>query len=180
MPDIAWLNDEEARAWRAYIDLSMLLGDYLDRQLRRDADMSHTSYHLLGLLSAQPGHSLRLTDLAQQMRITRSRLSHALARLEELGWVRREDDPADRRGHVATLTDRGFEVLSAAAPGHVDAVRRAVFDRLSAAQVQQFAEIAETLVNGLIAQDEGPAATATAAAGAAATAYPAKLPWRRR
>jgi hypothetical protein len=53
MSNTAWLSDEEARAWRAYIDLSTLLGDYLDQQLRRDSDISHTTYHLLSLLAAQ-------------------------------------------------------------------------------------------------------------------------------
>jgi DNA-binding MarR family transcriptional regulator len=168
MSNTAWLNDEETRAWLAYIDLSTLLGDYLDRQLRRDAEMSHTTYHLLSLLAAQQDRSARMTDLAQHMKITVSRLSHAVAKLEEAGWVRRGENPADKRGRVAILTDRGFEALSAAAPGHVEAVRKVVFDHLSPEQVQQFAEIAGTLVRALVAQDED------------AAAQPADLPWRRR
>ena len=168
MSNTAWLSDEEARAWLAYIDLSTLLGDYLDQQLRRDADMSHTTYHLLGLLAAQQDHSARLTDLAQHMKMTVSRLSHAVAKLEEAGWVRRGQDPADKRGRVVILTDRGFGALSAAAPGHVDAVRRVVFDHLTPDQVRQFAEIAGTVVQALIAQDQDTAE------------YPADLPWRRR
>lgn len=168
MSNTAWLNDEEARAWLAYIDLSTLLGDYLDQQLRRDAGISHTTYHLLSLLAAQDDRSARMIDLAQHMKMTLSRLSHAVAKLEEAGWVGRGENPADKRGRVVILTDRGFEVLSAAAPGHVEAVRRAVFDHLTATQVEQFAEIAGTVVQGLIAQDQD------------AAAYPADLPWRRR
>ena len=168
MSNTAWLNDEEARAWLAYIDLSTLLGDYLDQQLRRDAGISHTTYHLLSLLAAQDDRSARMIDLARHMKMTLSRLSHAVAKLEDAGWVGRGENPADKRGRVVILTDRGFEVLSAAAPGHVDAVRRAVFDHLTPTQVEQFAEIAGTVVQGLITQDQE------------AATYPADLPWRRR
>ena len=168
MSNTAWLNDGEARAWLAYIDLSTLLGDYLDRQLRRDADMSHTTYHLLSLLSEQPDREARMIDLAQHMKMTLSRLSHAVAKLEEAGWVRRGHNPADKRGRTVILTDQGFEVLSTAAPGHVEAVRRVVFDQLTPTQIEQFAEIAGSIVQALIAQEQD------------AAAVPADLPWRRR
>jgi DNA-binding MarR family transcriptional regulator len=73
-------------------------------------------------------------------------VSHAVARLEERGWVRRTDCPTDRRGQVAQLTDEGFTALSAAAPGHVEQVRRVLFDTLSPDQLRQLAEISETIL----------------------------------
>jgi DNA-binding MarR family transcriptional regulator len=164
VPGGEWLSDEEMRAWLAYIDLSTLLDDYLDRQLKRDAGMSHASYNLLSRLSAAPGGSLRMTELAQQLKITRGRLSHTLATLEERGWVSRRSDPDDKRGQVAALTGAGAAALAAAAPGHADAVRRAVFDRLTPAQVRQFTEIAETVIGAVTDGAEDPA----------------ELPWRRR
>jgi DNA-binding MarR family transcriptional regulator len=160
MPNTGWLTDEEMRAWLACIDLTTLLNDYLDRHLRRDAGMSHSTYRLLSRLSAAPDRALRMTELAEALRITRSRLSHALAKLEQAGWVSRQDDPVDKRGQVATLTDAGQAVLTAAAPGHVAAVRGAVFDHLTAAQVRQFRDVAEIIVRALT--DDG------------------ELPWRRR
>lgn len=163
-----WLSEEEMRAWLAYIDLSTLLGDYLDRQLKRDAGLPHLSYHLLSRLSAAPGRSLRLSELAERLKITRGRLSHLLDRMEERGLVSRDGDPADRRGQLAVLTGEGFEVIDAAAPGHVAAVRRAVFDHLTPEQVQQFAEIAETITGALTDAEKG------------SPSRPAELPWRRR
>jgi DNA-binding MarR family transcriptional regulator len=68
-----------------------------------------------------------------------------VARLEEKGWVRRDPHPTDRRGAVAVLTEQGWEVLVAAAPGHVEAVRRAVFDRLNRDQVAQLLKISECM-----------------------------------
>ena len=82
-----------------------------------------------------------MTELAMNAKITRSRLSHAIARLEKNGWVRREDCPSDKRGQFAVLTDEGHEVLRRTAPGHVDAVRQALFDRLSAEQRKTLGEV---------------------------------------
>ncbi|MFE0315710.1 MarR family winged helix-turn-helix transcriptional regulator, partial [Streptomyces albogriseolus] len=129
-----WLTDEEQRVWRAYVDATTLLEDHLDRQLQRDAGMPHVYYGLLVKLAEAPRRRLRMTELAKDAKITRSRLSHAVARLEKNGWVRREDCPSDKRGQFAVLTDEGVDVLRRHAPGHVDAVRQAVFDRLTPEQ----------------------------------------------
>lgn len=88
-----WLTDEEQRTWRAYMNAATLLEDHLDRQLQRDAGMPHVYYGLLVQLVEAPRRRLRMTELAMNAKITRSRLSHAIARLEKNGWVRREDCP---------------------------------------------------------------------------------------
>jgi DNA-binding MarR family transcriptional regulator len=92
-------------------------------------------------LSEAPDRMLRMSELAAEVNSSQSRLSHAVARLEERGWVRREPCAADRRVSWAVLTDEGFAVLAAAAPGHVEAVRRSFFDLLDPEQVRQLTEI---------------------------------------
>ncbi|MEU7021553.1 MarR family transcriptional regulator [Streptomyces sp. NPDC046203] len=154
MTELRWLSDEEQRTWRAYLHATTLLEDHLDRQLQRDAGMPHVYYGLLVQLSQAPEHRLRMTQLAKDLKITRSRLSHAVARLERHGWVRREDCPADKRGQLAVLTDEGEAVLRRAAPGHVDAVRQALFDRLTPEQAEQLGAIMRTVAEGL--QPQGP------------------------
>ncbi|MEV0924638.1 MarR family transcriptional regulator [Streptomyces spongiicola] len=144
-----WLTAEEQRVWRSYLHATTLLEDSLDRQMQRDAGMPHVYYGLLVQLAEAPCRRLRMTELAKHAKITRSRLSHAIARLEKNGWVRREDCPNDRRGQNACLTDEGFEVLGKAAAGHVSAVRQALFDRLSAEQVRQLGEITRIVSEGL-------------------------------
>ncbi|MFD3511880.1 MarR family winged helix-turn-helix transcriptional regulator [Streptomyces sp. NPDC058657] len=144
-----WLTDEEQRVWRAYIHATTLLDDTLDRQLQRDAGMPHMYYGLLVQLAQAPARRLRMTELAKNAKITRSRLSHAIARLEKNGWVRRQDCPSDKRGQNAILTDEGYEVLRTAAPDHVELVRRAMFDRLTEEQVRQLGEIMRTIAEGL-------------------------------
>ncbi|MER0446314.1 MarR family transcriptional regulator [Streptomyces sp. Edi4] len=144
-----WLTDEEQRTWRAYLHATRLFEDHLDRQLQRDAGMPHVYYGLLVQLSQAPRRRLRMTELAKNAKITRSRLSHAITRLEKNGWVRREDCPSDKRGQLATLTDAGYEVLERSAPGHVAAVRQALFDRLTPEQVDQLGEIMRVMAQGL-------------------------------
>ncbi|MBJ3806649.1 MarR family winged helix-turn-helix transcriptional regulator [Streptomyces flavofungini] len=150
-----WLDDGEQRTWLAYIHASTLLEDFLDRQLQRDAGMPHVYYGLLVQLSAAPRRRLRMTELAKSSKITRSRLSHAIARLEKSGWVRREDCATDKRGQFAILTDEGFEVLRQTAPGHVHAVRQALFDRLSPEQQKSLGEIMRIVAEGLQPKDVG-------------------------
>ncbi|MGP3928223.1 MarR family winged helix-turn-helix transcriptional regulator [Streptomyces sp. 8N616] len=144
-----WLTDEEQRTWQAYLHATALLEDHLDRQLQRDAAMPHVYYGLLVTLERAPERRMRMTELAQNAKITRSRLSHAVARLEKNGWVRREDCPSDRRGQLAVLTDEGYAVLENSAPGHVSAVRGAIFDRLTPQQVRQLGEICGIIAEGL-------------------------------
>lgn len=150
-----WLTAEEQRVWRFYMHASTLLEDHLDRQLQRDAGMPHIYYGLLVQLAEAPRRRLRMTELAMNAKITRSRLSHAIARLEKNGWVRREDCPSDKRGQFAVLTDEGYGVLRRTAPGHVAAVRQALFARLTPEQQKSLGEIMEIVAEGLQPNDAG-------------------------
>ncbi|WP_329557064.1 MarR family winged helix-turn-helix transcriptional regulator [Streptomyces sp. NBC_00696] len=162
-----WLDDEEMRAWLAYVEFSTLLSDHLNRQLRRDAGMTHSDYILLAHLSSIPQGTLTMSELAERLKITRSRLTHAVTRLQETGYLDRHEDPENRRSQLAVLTAQGRAFLERAAPGHVEAVRRAVFDALTPEQVRQFAEIGEA-INGALHREEHAGDDQEA------------LPWRRR
>jgi DNA-binding MarR family transcriptional regulator len=142
-----WLTPDEQRAWRAFLEASRQLFDGVDAQLQRDVGIPHAYYEILVRLSEAPDRALRMRDLAASLLSSKSRLSHAVARLEERGWVRRCESPTDRRGHIASLTDEGYAALVAAAPGHVDQVRAAVFDPLTPEQVEQLRTISTAILN---------------------------------
>jgi DNA-binding MarR family transcriptional regulator len=144
-----WLDADEQRAWRAFLGATQLLYSRLDRELQRDSGIPHTYYEILVRLSEAPDRVLRMSELAQAAESSRSRLSHAVARLEEAGWVRRESCPTDRRGSFARLTDAGLSALEAAAPAHVESVRRHLLDRLTPEQVAQLREISDAILAGL-------------------------------
>lgn len=150
MDDTRWLSQDEQCTWRAFLTAMRLLTDQLDRELQRDADMPHTYYEILVALSEAPGRRLRMNHLADLCQSSRSRLSHAVSRLEEAGWVRREACPTDKRGAEAVMTDAGFAAIEAAAPGHVEGVRRHLFDVLTDEQVRQLGEISAAIRDGLL------------------------------
>jgi DNA-binding MarR family transcriptional regulator len=150
-----WLSAEEQCTWRNFLTACGALLAAVDGQLQRDSGMPLAYYEILVRLSEAPGRSLRMTQLAEASSSSKSRVSHAVARLEERGWVRRQDCPTDRRGQIAQLTGEGFAALSAAAPGHVEQVRRSLFDSLSTEQLRQLAEISAALLAA--AGPDGPA-----------------------
>ena len=144
-----WLDAEEQRAWRAWLYSSQLLMDRLDRELTHTTGISHAYYEILVALSETPGRMMRMSELADRCLSSRSRLSHAVSRLEERGWVRRQVCASDGRGQLAVLTDDGFAALEAAAPIHVESVRTHLFDQLTPEQVQQMRNLGETLLRHL-------------------------------
>jgi DNA-binding MarR family transcriptional regulator len=149
MDDIRWLTQDEQRAWRAFLESTRLLFDALDRQLQVDAGIPTTYYEILVQLSEAPGRSLRMSKLADSTRSSRSRLSHAVDRLADRGWVERIDCETDRRGQLARMTDAGFAALVAAAPGHVASVRKHMIDRLNREQITALEGIGNAIVEGL-------------------------------
>lgn len=141
-----WLDDDEQAAWRAFLTAGKLLFDQLDQELQDGAGMPHSYYEVLVVLSETPDRMLRMTELADRLLWSRSRLSHAVNRLEEKGWVTRQACPTDQRGAYAVLTDEGFDVLRDAAPGHVEGVRTHLFDQLTPDQVRQLHAISDAVV----------------------------------
>jgi DNA-binding MarR family transcriptional regulator len=146
MGETRWLSPEEQRTWRSFLTANRLLFERLDRQLSLDSGIPHAYYEILVRLSEADGWALRMSQLADSSASSRSRLSHAVARLEEAGWVSRSSCPTDRRGAIATLTEQGYAVLAAAAPGHVEAVRANLFDQLTDDQVRELGEISSALL----------------------------------
>ncbi len=158
-PAPRWLDPDEMAAWLGLVELLVRLPAALDRQLREEAGIPHAHYQILAVLSAADASTRRMSDLARLTSTSASRLSHAVAALEARGWVRRTPCEDDRRGQHAQLTADGTAALVTMAPGHVEQVRRLVFDRLDAADV--------AALRGLTAKLREPSA---------ADASPAELP----
>ena len=123
-----WLDHEQQASWRAFLSGSTRLFDRLDRELRSSSGLSLPEYEILVRLSETPDRQLRMAELASSLALSRSRVTHTVARLERLGAVVRRSCPTDGRGVVAMLTDAGWQLLVDAAPGHVAAVRDYLVD----------------------------------------------------
>jgi DNA-binding MarR family transcriptional regulator len=147
--DTRWLDDDELTAWIRLVGVVELLPGVLDTQLRRDAGLSHFEYYVLAMLSESPRRTLRMTALAARTNATLPRLSHVVRRLEDRGLVERSACPEDARATNATLTEEGWRMLQATAPGHVATVRQHVIDALTREQVDQLSGIAEAILHRL-------------------------------
>ena len=134
--DVRWLTPEEQSVWRAFLDVARLMMDQMNRQLSEESGMSLPEYEILVALSEAPDRRLRMSELADRVVSSRSRITHTVARMEERDLVRREACLDDGRGVLCVLTDAGFAVLEAAAPGHVETVRSLMFDPLPPGDVE--------------------------------------------
>ncbi len=162
-----WLDAREQAAWRPLVAVLLRLPSAIERQLQRDAGLTHIEYLVLALLSEAPEGRLRLSHLAGQANTSLSRLSHVVTRLERRGWVERRSDPQDARATLAHLTAAGREAVVAAAPGHVELVRSLVFDGLTAGEVDALGDLCGTILaridphRGPIGPASGPPASAS-------------------
>lgn len=144
-----WLSAEQQRIWRSWLLAVARVENYLDQDLRRH-DLDLAEYEILVVLSEAENRRLRMSELAELVHQSRSRLTHAVARMEKSGWVERCSAPEDRRGVVAVLTDKGYHLLEQAAPNHVAAVRRILVD---AADPEDFKALGRVMQAVLAVQD---------------------------
>ena len=144
-----WLDDDEQRAWRAFLRMQGQLAARLNRQLQADSGLSLADYAVLAQLSEAPDGRLRPYELQRDLEWEQSRLSHHLARMQRRGHVRREECTMDGRGAFIALTDAGRAAIEAAAPGHVEAVRGLFLDRLTRQQVAALNRISSQVLAGL-------------------------------
>lgn len=146
-PPAKWLTDAEVGSWLSVVRLMTWLPWSIDQQLRRDSGLGMVEYQVLAMLSGSPGRTLRMSSLAEVTNASLSRLSHLFRRLEQRGLARREPDPSDGRFTNGILTDKGFEVLAEAAPGHVAHVRSLVIDVLSPEQLRRLGRDADRIMS---------------------------------
>jgi DNA-binding MarR family transcriptional regulator len=148
-PAPRWLDVEQQAAWRSWLSVTKSLEEHLDRQLHRDAGISLGDYVVLVYLSEAPGRALRMSELAEATVYSRSRLSHTARRLEEAGWIHRTTCDEDGRGTLAHLTDEGFAVLAAAAPGHATEVHDIVFDAIGTTGTRALGQAMDAIASRL-------------------------------
>lgn len=144
--DVPWLSASEMRSWIALSALMEALPPALSSQLKRDSRLNSFDYMIMAGLSDSPDRAALMSDLATFVAGSISRLSHALTRIEDRGWVRRRPYPEDGRHTQVLLTDAGMAVLVAAAPGHVRTVRRLVVDPLGPEKMEQLGDLVTQLL----------------------------------
>lgn len=158
--EVRWLDPEEQATWRAWLGMADLVRAQVARDLLTDAGMSEADFTVLVHLSEDPEQLVRMTELADRLRWSRSRLSHQVGRMQARGLVTREECASDARGAFARLTPAGKAEIDRAAPAHVASVRRVLIDVLDRTQLKELREIADAVVRKLL---EDPTTTAGSA-----------------
>jgi len=133
-----WLSPAEMAAWRSYIGTT---GDLM-RAIEKDLapfGLDRGDYQLLAMLSEAPDQRLRMCDLADSLRLTRSGLTRRMEGVLKKKLVARVQSEDDGRVAFAHLTPKGFDLLKTAAPQHLDSVRRLMIDLLSPAEIKAVA-----------------------------------------
>jgi DNA-binding MarR family transcriptional regulator len=146
-----WLDDEEQRAWRSLITMQDGLMEFLDRELRHRCGVSTPDYEVLAHLSESPEGRLRPFELGRLLRWEKSRLSQHLGRMQKRGLVSRDRCVTDQRGAIVTITPRGRDLITAAAPQHVANVRDVFIDQLTKAELKSLTAIGDKVRKRLAA-----------------------------
>lgn len=142
-----WLSDRQQVVWRRWLAMWRMVDARIERDMQQYGGMPFAYYLVLAMLSEAPDRQLRMNRLSEIVGFSQSRLSHAVARLEDLGWVRRDQAEGDRRGQIATLTDAGFERLDKVAPLHAETVRATLFDPLTDDQLGELERIFDAVLD---------------------------------
>jgi DNA-binding MarR family transcriptional regulator len=159
MTDPRWLNEEEMRAWLAFLTSRALLNRRLDQYLKAESGISHLQYDILARLSSVPERELRMTELADGVSNSKSGTTYQVTQLEKAGLVRRRSCPDDAHAVFAGLTDAGMRFLERAAPGYVALVRELLIDVLTPEQLSALADgLGEVSRRMVAAPPGGPAA----------------------
>lgn len=133
-----WLTPQEMAAWRTFI---VTTGD-LTRAIERDLhqfDLDLGDYQLLAMLSEAPDQRLKMCDLADSLRLTRSGLTRRMDGVLKKKLVTRTQSSEDGRVAYAQISAKGMEVLKTAAPHHLESVRGHMIDLLSPSEIKAIA-----------------------------------------
>ena len=144
-----WLNSRQQRDWRSFLSIAIVLPDQFSKDLQDQHDLTLSDYEILVRLSEAPDHCMRMSELAERVMSSRSRLTHQIDRMISAGLVERSLCEEDKRGFNAVLTESGYQKLVAAAPSHVESVRKHLVDVLSDEDFSTLGDISRKVFEAL-------------------------------
>ncbi|MFA6236745.1 MAG: MarR family transcriptional regulator [Bacteriovorax sp.] len=77
-------------------------------------------FHLLMILKVESSRALSPSELAKRTNVTRATMTQFVDALEKEEYVKRTDDPKDRRGMLVKLTQKGADKLNEIMPHYVE------------------------------------------------------------
>lgn len=146
-----WLDLDQQRHWRSLLTGTSALFAALNHDLEAETGLGLNEYEVLVRLSESPERTLRMSQLAEGLVHSRSRITHTVARMERRGLVIRKPSTCDGRGVDCTMTDDGHTALVAAADVHVTSVRARLVDVVTPAQLAAMGAGFERVAAGIAA-----------------------------
>ena len=116
--------------WRIFLQAHATVVRRLEAELEAEGEISLADLDVLIQLANAPTGRLRMSELADTVRLRRSGMTRRIDRLEAAGLVKRHECAADRRGAFAGITDDGLARLRAARPTHLHGIREHFIERL--------------------------------------------------
>jgi DNA-binding MarR family transcriptional regulator len=104
--------------WRELLERHAAVSCALEKELQDQHGIGLSEFETLDRLVDANCGKYRMADLAQDIYLSQSALSRAVARLEKDGLVDRSVCDTDRRGVFVRLTPSGRKVYDAALPTH--------------------------------------------------------------
>ena len=132
-----WLTPAEMLAWRGFITTSTDLVNLIAKDLA-PYGLDGGDYQLLAMLSEAPDQKLKMCDLAERLRLSRSGLTRRIDGVLKAKYVSQVRDNQDGRVVFAHLTKKGFDLIKKVAPHHLESVRSRMIDLLSPAEILAF------------------------------------------
>ena len=139
------LTAREQAAWRAFVRALIVAPRVLDADLLAISRLNMADYHVLVLLSEEPRHAMRMSELAAQATLTASGVTRVVERLTRRGLVERVRSETDGRGQVARLTEDGLQTLRETYPPHLHSVRTRVMRHLRELDLAAFTKAMERI-----------------------------------
>ena len=125
------------KAWRGFVNTSSDLLNLIARDLE-PFGIDGGDYQLLAMLSEAPDQKLKMCELAERLRLSRSGLTRRMDGVLKAKYVAQVRDNQDGRVVFAHLTKKGFDFIKKVAPHHLKSVRRRMIDLLSVAELKAF------------------------------------------
>lgn len=147
--DLPGLDIAEQRSWQNYLNAALRFHAAMDHCLTDSHHLSVIDMRVLDILDKSRNGAARMGDLADALAANAHHMTKRISRLEERGLVRREQNPEDRRGVVATITAEGRSVARHASIDYAQGVKTHLVGSLSRRQLTTLEENCRRINMGL-------------------------------
>nr|WP_106373871.1 MarR family transcriptional regulator [Halomonas songnenensis] len=111
--------------------------------------LNDSSFDVLATLRREgPPYALSPSDLMASTMVTSGTMTHRLQQLEKAGLIERVKNPADGRGFLISLSDKGFALIDEAVAAHVE-TQKVLVSSLSEEQRSQLDALLKQLLANL-------------------------------